>query len=141
MPKRSWVVAAETPLLEIRAGPLRLARLEQHLAVPRDRRLERLAEASTATVLPRRPRAELDPGTLGQPGQGLAEVQPVAAHDEREDVAVLSAAEAVPRLALGRDDEGRCLLGVERAEALLDRSRTLERNGLADDVGDREASP
>ncbi len=55
-------LAAEAALLEIGASPLRLARLEQDLAVPRDRRLECLAEASTATVLPRRPRAELDAG-------------------------------------------------------------------------------
>ena len=57
---------------------------------------------------------------------------------EREDVAVLAAAEAVPGLALGGDDEGRRLLGVEGAEALEDGAGTLERDGLADDVGDRK---
>ena len=80
--------------------------------------------------------AELDPRLLGKASQRLAEVQPVTPHQEREDVTVLATAEAVPRLAIGRDDEGWRLLGVERAEALGDGAGSLERDGLADDVGD-----
>jgi hypothetical protein len=51
---------------------------------------------------------------------------------------VLAAPEAVPRLTVGRDDERRGLLGVEGAESLVDSARALQRDGLADDVDDRE---
>jgi hypothetical protein len=51
---------------------------------------------------------------------------------------VLAATEAVPRLAVGRDDEGRRLLGVKRAKALVNAPRTFERDRLADDVDDGE---
>ena len=61
---------------------------------------------------------KLDTGLLGQSGESLLEVEAVAAHDEREDVAVLAAPEAMPGLSLRSDREGRSLLGVERAEAL-----------------------
>jgi len=43
----------------------------------------------------------------------------------------------MPRLALGRDSERRGLLSVEWAQALEDRPRAFELNGLADDVDDR----
>ncbi len=58
----------------------------------------------------------------------------VALHDEAEDVAAQAAAEALPALAGRRDDEGRRLLAVERAEPLEGRARLLELDGLADDV-------
>src|SRR5918996_970652 len=45
-----------------------------------------LTQPPAATVLAGRSRAQLDAGTLRKPGQGLAEVEPVAAHDEGEDV-------------------------------------------------------
>jgi hypothetical protein len=51
---------------------------------------------------------------------------------------VLAAAEAVPGLSIRRDDERRGLLGVEGAEALLHGAGSLQRDGLADDVGDGE---
>jgi hypothetical protein len=44
----------------------------------------------------------------------------------------------MPRFALGRDRERRRLLGVERTEPLQERAGSLELDGLADDVGDRE---
>jgi hypothetical protein len=49
---------------------------------------------------------------------------------------VLAAAEAVPRLAFGRDDERGRLLAVERAQPLGDASGALQRDRLANDVGD-----
>ena len=75
---------------------------------------------ASMSVLPGGPRAELDARPLGEAGQRLPEVEPVSSHQEREDVACLAAAEAVPGLALGRDDERRRLLRVERTESLVD---------------------
>ena len=51
---------------------------------------------------------------------------------------MLATAEAVPRLSVGRDDERWGLLGMEGAESLVDGARALQRDGLADDVDDRE---
>src|SRR2546425_9115664 len=57
-------------------------------------------------------------------------------HQEREDVAPLSAAETVEHLARGADDEGRSLLRVEGTEAFKVLSRLTEREMGADDFDD-----
>jgi hypothetical protein len=44
----------------------------------------------------------------------------------------------MPGLAIGRDDERWRLLGVERAQALVNAPGALESDRLADDVDDRE---
>src|SRR5690606_42014608 len=54
----------------------------------------------------------------GEPLHGLRERQVVDLHDEGDDVAALSTAEAVPRPNGRPHVEGRCLLVVERAESL-----------------------
>ena len=65
---------------QVGARPLGLVRLEQHLAIPRDGRLQRLAQAALVPVLAGRALAELDARLLGQASQRLAEVEPVAPH-------------------------------------------------------------
>ena len=51
------------------------------------------------------PLVELDAGATRELRERLGEVERVALHHEREDVAVLAAAEAVPGVAGRRDDE------------------------------------
>jgi len=115
-----------------------VARLEQNLAIPRDGRLKCLPEPSPKAVLLRSLLRQLDSRPIGEAGQGLAKVDPVTAHQEGEDVAALSAAEAMPRLPIRGHDEGGCLLGVERAETLVRGAGPLELHGLADDINDGE---
>src|SRR5262249_54508754 len=54
------------------------------------------------------------------------------------DVATQTAAEAVPRLAPGRDDERGCLLAVEGAEALVRGARLPEVDRFADHLEHRQ---
>ncbi len=127
----------EAALVQVGARPLALSGLDEHLPVPGDRRLQRLAHAPLAPILARGALGELHARPLGQPRQRLAEVEAVALHQEGEDVATLAAAEAVPRLAVGADDERRRLLRVERAQALEGGACPLESNRLANEVGNR----
>ena len=60
---------------------------------------------------------QLDSGAFGQHLQRPALVRLLDELDEREDVAVAQAPEAVPRLHLGVDLEARAVLLVERTEA------------------------
>ncbi len=103
-----------------------------------ERRVEHLVETLAVGILARCPLVDLHPGTLRQAPERLGEGDPVPAHHEREDVPALAAAEAVPRLPRGRDDEAGRLLRVERAEALERGAGFPELHGLPDDVDDRE---
>ena len=127
----------EAALVQVGAGALALLGLDEHFPIPRNGRLQRLAHAPLAPILARGALGELDARPLRQPRQRLTEVEAVALHQEREDVAALAAAEAMPRLAVRADDEGWRLLRVERAEALERGAGPLEGHGLTDQVGDR----
>ena len=106
----------------------------QDLVVEGDRPFERLAQALALGVLAARLRRQLDACPAGQLPQRGREIDPVALHDEGEDVAAAAAAEAVPRFAGGRDDEAGRLLAMERAEALEGRAGFPQLDGLADEV-------
>src|SRR5690606_17731964 len=112
-------LVAEAALDQVRSRAFRLVRLEQHLPVEGDGRLQRLPQPPPAPILAGGALGELDARLLGQPLERLAELEAVALAQEGEDVAVLAAAEAMPRLTLGRDDERRGLLSVEGAESLV----------------------
>ena len=121
-------------------GERRLARLRVHQdrVVEGDRPLHDLAQPGVVGVLTLRPLVDLDAGAPGQDLQRLREADAVALHHEREDVAVLATAEAVPGVAARRDDEARRLLAVERAQALEGRAGLAELNGFAHHVRDGE---
>ena len=110
--------------------------LHQHGVVEGDRRLEDLAQARVVRVLALGPLVDLDAGATGQRLERLGERQAVTLHQEREDVTVLAAAEAVPRVAGGRHDEARGLLAVERAQSLEGRARLLQLDGLPHHIRD-----
>ncbi len=106
--------------------------------VERDRAVEDLAKAGLTGVLALGPLVDLDTGTLGKRPKRLREGDAVSLHHEAEDVASKAAAEAVPGVASWGDDERRCLLAVERAEALVGAPCLLQADGLADDLDDRQ---
>src|SRR6187551_1897156 len=92
--------------------------LGQHTVVEGDRRLGRVAQALATGVLAAGPLRDLDAGAGGEAAQRLGKVDPVALHDEVEDVPAAAAAEALPGLARrGNRERGR-LLVVERTEPL-----------------------
>ena len=103
-----------------------------------DRRLHHVPEACIAGVLALRPLVELHARPAGELRQGLGEGQAVALHDEREDVAVLATAEAVPRVADGRHDEAGRLLAMEGAQPLEGGPRLLQLDRLPHHVRDGE---
>ena len=100
--------------------------------------LEHLAQSSLPGVLSARPLVDLDPGPRRQTLQCVGEAEPLAAHDEAEDVAALPTAEAVPAVARRGHDEAGGLLAVERAEPLVGGARLAQFHLLADDLEDRE---
>jgi hypothetical protein len=130
----------EPPVAQVPQGRLAGGRLQQHGVVERDRRLHDLAQPRVPGVLALGPLVELDAGTAGELRERLGKRQRVALHDEREDVAVLPAAEAVPRVARRRHDEAGCLLAVERAQPLEGGARLLQLDRLPHHVGDGEAA-
>src|SRR5437016_5103909 len=74
---------------------------------------------------------------IGQQLQGGDEIQPVVCHYEVENVAALAAsAKTAPVLAIGKDDEGRRFLGVERAKPGVVAPGLLELNILRQEVDD-----
>jgi hypothetical protein len=86
--------------------------------------------------------AHLDADALAQELQGVAELDALRAHDVVEHVALGAAAEAVEEAALDVDVERRRALAVERAEPLeLPAAGGLERDRLADDLGEVDARP
>ncbi len=129
-------LVAEAALAQVGEGALSRGALRQDGVVERDRGLDDVVETPAAGVLPCRPLVDLDACTRRQEAERLRKGEPVAAHDEAEDVPSLAAAEAVPALAARRDDEARRLLAVERAEALVGRARLLQLDRLPDDVED-----
>ena len=69
--------------------------------------------------------------------EGFHEGQPLAFHQETEDVAALLAAEAVKETPLGVDVKGRGGLVVERAESREAAGpRRTQRDRFADDIDD-----
>jgi hypothetical protein len=111
----------------------------QTLPEVEERRLHQLAQPVLALAVFGRAARELDAGALGEHLQRLALIEVVELLDEREDVAFLVAAKAVVVPSFGVDLERRRLLGVERAEALVDLPRSLERHTLADERDDVDA--
>ena len=103
-----------------------------------DRHLEHVTEATLPAVLPPCLLVDLDAGLAGEETERLRKREPIALHDEAEDVAPLAAPEAVPALPGGRDDERGGLLGVEGTEALERGPGLPKRDCLADDVRDAE---
>src|SRR5215207_10308280 len=80
---------------------------------------------------------QLDADLAGQPLDGFGERELVVLLDERDDVAPLAAAEAVPHAAKRGDVERRRLLVVERAQPLQRAAAgTLEGEVLAHDLVD-----
>ncbi|BDZ43245.1 hypothetical protein GCM10025865_25440 [Paraoerskovia sediminicola] len=99
-----------------------------------------LAAARAAPARPGVLVAELDPDRAGEVLDGLREPQPVDLLDERDDVAALAAAEAVPAPHLGPHVERRRALVVEGAQALeRPHPRGLERDVRRDDLLDASA--
>ena len=131
---------AEAAILEVAQGPFADLVVGQCGVIEGDGALEDLADALALGVLAGRPLVELDAGPRGQATERLGEVDPLALHDEAEDVAAQPAAEALPGLASGGDDERGRLLPVEGAEALVAGPGLLERHLLADEVDDVDAA-
>ena len=112
--------------------------MRQDRVIEGDRLVEDLAETRLVGVLALGPLVDLDAGATGQRAERLRERDAVALHDEAEDVAAQPAAEAMPALPDWGDDERRCLLAVERTEALVGGARLLQYHCLADDLDDRQ---
>ena len=91
-----------------------------------DRRVQDLAESGAAGVLALGPLVDLDAGLAASVRSASGKVEPVALHDEAEDVAAQAAAEAVPALAHRGDDERGRLLTVEGAQPLVGGARLLQ---------------
>ncbi len=132
-------LVGEPAAVEVLEGGRTGGRVGQHCVVEGDRAVEDGSEPRLVRVLVLRPLVDLDAGALGEDPEGLWEPHGVALHDEAEDVATKAAAEAVPALPRGSDDERRCLLAVERTEALVGRARLLQADRLADDVDDGQS--
>ena len=75
---------------------------------------------------------ERDARALGEQLQRLAEVERLLLLDERDEVAALATAEAMPVLFIGEDIERRGALTVEGTEALVGLARLPERNNRSD---------
>ena len=115
-------VVGEATLAEV-GRPRSPAFDHQHRVVEGDGGFDHGMETGTARVLAADPVVELDASPAGQQTARLREAEAVALHHEREDVAALATAEAMPGVAGWGDDERRGLLAVERAEALAGSSR------------------
>ena len=131
-------LVGEAAAAQVRQRGLARLRVHQDRVVEGDRALHDLAQPRVVRVLAAGPLVDLDAGAAGQDLEGLGEVDGVALHHEREDVAVLAAPEAVPRVAAGRHDEARGLLAVERAQALEGGPGLPQLDGLPDDIRDGE---
>ncbi len=129
-------LVAESAIAEVGQGGGTRVALRQDRVVEGDGGLHDVVKVSATSVLAGGPFVDLDAGAGGQDAQGFREGDAVAFHHEAEDVAALAAAEAVPALARGRDDEARRLLRVERAQSLERGARLLQLDGLPDDVED-----
>ena len=128
----------EATALEVGEGRLTGLGAGQDCVVEGHAGLEDLAQPGAASVLALRPLVDLDAGACGQRAESLGEGRAIPLHDEAEDVAAQAAAEAMPRLARRGDDERRCLLAVEWAEALVGCAGLLQRDRFADDIDDRQ---
>ena len=134
-------VAVETAAAEIPARVAGVGRVEQPAMVEVDRSLHgRVQSLAALAVFGERGVvvAQRDVGARGEALDGLDEVEVFDLPQERDRVAALLAAEAVPNLHLGIHRERRRLLGVERTQAREPTSDTLQRHMLGDqrdDVG------
>src|SRR4029079_12569476 len=133
---RLWAPASPR---QVGRGALALIGRAQALSEVEECRLHQPAQPVLAFLVFRSATYELDAGTLRQHPQSLALVEVVHLLHEREDVALLVAAEAVVVPSLGVHLERRRLLRVERAEAFVDLSRSLEGHALADKSDDVDA--
>src|SRR4029079_3100876 len=84
---------------------------------------------------------QLEPCLAGKPLHSLGEAQTLDLHQEGEDVAVLSAREAVIEALLVVDRKRRRLLAVEGTSAHELAPATLERHAARDDLADRQPRP
>ena len=83
-------------------------------------------------------RRQCDAGLLRQPLDGLGERQSLGLHQEREDVAVLTAREAVVEALVVVDEERRRFLRLERRQAGIFAALALQRNLARHDLAHRE---
>src|SRR5262249_19580941 len=128
-------VGFEVAAAQVLAPGTAFGRLEEQPVVERDGGTDDLAEALLAlAVLPDVGVvvAERDAGARRQTLDGLDEVQLLGLANERDRVAALLAAEAVPDQQFGIDRERRGLLGVERAQAHEAAADALEGDVLPD---------
>jgi hypothetical protein len=109
-------------------------RTGQDLVIEGDRLLHDVAQALPVGVLAAGPLIQLDAGACREAPQSLGEVDRVALHHEREQVAALATPEALPALAGGCDRETRRLLPVERAQTLEGGPGLAQADALADDL-------
>src|SRR5215211_7813486 len=84
---------------------------------------------------------QFDAGALGQLLQGVAKLNVLDTHVEREDIATAAAAKAMEIARLREDNEGGCLFLMERAETFVGSPGLLELNVVGDEVNDLSAVP
>jgi len=99
----------------------------------------RLVDALGHAALARGLLGDLDPDLGGELSHGLGEGEVLHAHQEGDRRSAGVAAEALEALALGVDDEGRGLLGVEGAEPLVIAARRTEAHEATDETNDVRA--
>ncbi len=92
-------LVGEAPAAKVVQRALTRLRSGQNRVVEGDRALEDVAEARLPGVLPARALVELDAGLRGKDLERLRKRQPVALHDEAEDVSALATTEALPGVA------------------------------------------
>src|SRR5262249_27275484 len=128
-PEGARDVAADPAPVEVLAGPLGLGAVPEPRFEPAG---GPLGEPEQPVAGPRFPGAfairQGDANPLGQEADRFGELEPIVPAQEFEGVAPRVAPEAVKEVELRVDREGRCLLLVERTQALPALAGTLERH-------------
>ena len=120
-----------------------IRRVQQHVVVVDSGCLVRGEEPLVCLlllhVLARRSDDNAD--AVGEATQGFDEGQVFHLHEEREDIAAFTAAEAMPAAGAREDDEGRRLLGVERAQRFERVPGLFEGDVARDEIDHVDARP
>jgi len=98
-------LVGEAATMEVVEGGLSCVGSREHGVVKSDGAVEDLAETGLVGILAFRPLVDLDARALGERSERLGEENAIALHDEAEDVPAQAAAEAMPAVTSGRDDE------------------------------------